>query len=104
MSTWKDNLRAGETQENAFNRTLVPEFVGGIAVGVLSGEDKSEILRSKDLHSIQAYARCCYCFDVLILRYVDLAIRLFNGELKQALPYGNGSVRFSRYGFGGEKV
>lgn len=90
-STWKDNLRAGETQENAFNRTLVPEFVGGIAVGVLSGEtDKNEILRSKDLLSIQSY--------------VELAARLFNGEVKQSLPLGNGTVRFSRYGFGGEKL
>lgn len=91
VSTWKDNLRAGETQDNSFNRTLVPEFVGGIAIGVLSGEtDKSEILRSKDLLAIQSY--------------VELAARLFNGEVKQSLPLGNATVRFSRYGFGGEKL
>lgn len=98
-------MRAGETQENAFNRTLVPEFVGGIAVGVLSGEtDKNEILRSKDLLSIQSYAFTLLLVPMLIVRYVELAARLFNGEVKQSLPLGNGTVRFSRYGFGGEKV
>jgi hypothetical protein len=60
MNYWKDSLRAGENDENTFNRSLVPEFVGGVAVGTFvsgaeeSGE-RSYIIKYTDLHSIQSY-------------------------------------------------
>jgi hypothetical protein len=90
LNYWKGLLISGES-ENGFNKTLVPEFSGGIVIGHSSGiegEKTTDFINSSDLQSIQ--------------QYVDLATRLVSGaaDFKQTL----GSVTFTRYGLGGEKV
>jgi hypothetical protein len=96
MNHWKDLLRLGENEENGFNKALVPEFAGGVAIGTFNEADteKSYFVKTAELLSLQSF--------------IDLAVRLINAsgaDSRQTLPYINGStLSFCRYGLGGEKL
>jgi len=96
INYWKDLLRLGENEENGFNKALVPEFAGGVAVGSVSETEteKSYFIKTADLASPQSF--------------IDLAIRLINAsgaDFRQTIPYTNGAtLSFCRYGLGGEKL
>lgn len=96
MNHWKDLLRLGENEENGFNKALVPEFAGGVAIGTVNDAEteKTYFIKTADLLSLQSFT--------------DLAVRLINAsgaDARQNLPYTNGAtLSFSRYGLGGEKV
>lgn len=97
MNHWKDLLRLGENEENGFNKALVPEFAGGVAIGTINEDaetEKSYFIKTAELLSVQSFT--------------DLSVRLINAseaDSRQTLPYTNGStLSFCRYGLGGEKV